>query len=243
MIQLFLYKVKIYFLLVLGDIMKEKNMITAKRMKQCRLSADETLEQIGQLVGVHKTTVRRWETGETERIALPTIQRLAIHYNVSPAWLMGADVPMQIADEQKIDYSEIDNIVPLPKTKKVPLLGTIACGEPILAEENIEDYVNMPETIKGTFALRCKGDSMINARILDGDIVYIKEQQQVENGEIAAILIDNEATLKRVYYYPEKNMLILKAENPKYDDFIYSNEELNNIRILGKAVGFYSRVV
>ena len=70
-------------------------MITAKRLKQCRVSANETLEQVGQLVGVHKTTVRRWETGETERIALPTIQKLAIHYNVSPAWLMGADVPME----------------------------------------------------------------------------------------------------------------------------------------------------
>jgi repressor LexA len=86
--------------------MKEKNMITAKRIKQCRLSADETLEQIGQLVGVHKTTVRRWETGETERIALPTIQKLAIHYNVSPAWLIGADVPMNRIDNE--DRTEID---------------------------------------------------------------------------------------------------------------------------------------
>ena len=127
--------------------------------------------------------------------------------------------------------------------KKVPLLGTIACGEPILAEENIEDYINMPEDTNGTFALRCKGDSMINARIFDGDIVYIKEEQQVNNGEIAAVLIENEATLKRVYYYPEKNMLILKAENSKYNDFVFTDNELNDIKIIGKAVGFYSRVI
>ncbi len=167
--------------------------------------------------------------------------------NVNEAWLMGFDdVPMERIDDRDridIDLTSIPNIEPLPKMKKVPLLGTIACGEPILAEENIEDYINMPEDTNGTFALRCKGDSMINARIFDGDIVYIKEEQQVNNGEIAAVLIENEATLKRVYYYPEKNMLILKAENSKYNDFVFTDNELNDIKIIGKAVGFYSRVI
>lgn len=141
----------------------------------------------------------------------------------------------------KTDISNIKNIEPLPKMKKVPLLGTIACGEPILAEENIEDYINMPERIKGTFALRCKGDSMINARIFDGDIVYIREQPDVENGEIAAVLIDNEATLKRVYKY--ENRIELRPENPTFKVMNFENEELNNIRILGKAVGFFSKVL
>lgn len=164
--------------------------------------------------------------------------------NVNEAWLMGFDdVPMERVEEPIIELSRIANIEPLPKMKKVPLLGTIACGEPILADENIEDYINMPEDTNSTFALRCKGDSMINARIFDGDIVYIKEEQQVNNGEIAAVLIENEATLKRVYYYPEKNMLILKPENSKYNDFVYTDGELNSIKILGKAVGFYSKVI
>ena len=101
----------------------------------------------------------------------------------------------------------------------------------------------MPEDTNGTFALRCKGDSMINARINDGDIVYIKEQPTVENGQIAAVLIDGEATLIRVYYYPEKETLILKAENTKYDDFIYTGTELEAVKIIGKAVGFYSFLV
>lgn len=138
------------------------------------------------------------------------------------------------------NLSKIKNIEPMPTMIKVPLLGTIACGEPILAEENIEDYINMPEETRGTFALRCKGDSMINARIFDGDIVYIREQVDVENGEIAAVLIENEATLKRVY--KNENSVELRPENPMYKPLVFYNEEINKIKILGKAVGFFSLI-
>ena len=124
--------------------------------------------------------------------------------------------------------------------KNVPLLGTIACGEPILAEENIENYVTVDVKANVDFALKCKGDSMINARIFDGDIVYIHSQPDVENGEIAAVLIGNEATLKKVHKYPNK--LVLSPCNPMYDDLVYSEEQLNDIRILGKAVIFVSTV-
>ena len=138
------------------------------------------------------------------------------------------------------NLSNIKNIEPIPTMVKVPLLGTIACGEPILAEENIEDYINMPEKAKGTFALRCKGDSMINARIFDGDIVFIREQPEVENGEIAAVLIEDEATLKRVY--KTENSIELRPENPTFKPLYYQKEEMNKVRILGKAVGFYSNI-
>ena len=83
---------------------------------------------------------------------------------------------------------------------------------------------------------------MVNARLYDGDIVFIRQQSTVENGEIAAVIINNEATLKRVEYFPERNMLILKPENPKYQDLVYLGEELNQIRIIGKAVAFQSDV-
>ena len=105
--------------------------------------------------------------------------------------------------ENEIVFSYPD-ILPLPPTKKLPLLGTIACGEPILAEENIEEYIDVDEEVKADFVLRCKGQSMIEARIFDGDLVYIHQQADVENGEIAAVLIDNEATLKKVYKYVMK---------------------------------------
>lgn len=132
----------------------------------------------------------------------------------------------------------IPGINPISKTYKRPRLGAIACDEPILAEENIEAYDDIPDSIKCDFTLICKGDSMVNARINDGDIVYIKQQSQVDNGEIAAVLIDNEATLKRVYIYEDK--VVLQPENTKYPPFVYTNEDMNNIRILGKVVGFTS---
>lgn len=132
------------------------------------------------------------------------------------------------------------NIMPMPEMRKIPLVGTIACGEPILAEENIEDYVSIPKELAGDFALTCKGNSMINARIFDGDIVYIRQQDTVENGEIAAVLIDNEATLKRVKLLHDR--IILEPENPLYDPLVYRGEEMNSVRILGKAVAFTSAV-
>jgi len=137
------------------------------------------------------------------------------------------------------------NILPLPKTRKIPLLGTIACGEPILATENVAEYVDMDTDVHADFALRCKGDSMINARIFDGDIVYIRKQNSVENGEIAAVLIDgveseSEATLKR--FFRENDKIRLSAENPMYADKQYYGEEMNQVRVIGKAVAFLSTV-
>ncbi|MBR3974372.1 MAG: repressor LexA [Clostridia bacterium] len=167
---------------------------------------------------------------------IPVLTKLASGMNMTLHQLFSAadDMPVDILSPEL--YA--DNIIPLPQTKKIPLLGSIACGEPILAEENIEDFVKLDKDIPADFALRCKGDSMITARIFDGDIVYIRQQPDVENGEIAAVLIDNEATLKKVYKFPNK--IVLSPCNPVYDDLIYMEEQCNNIRILGKAVAFTS---
>lgn len=144
----------------------------------------------------------------------------------------------QAVEKENLGTPFPDNIIPMPKTYRVPLLGTIACGEPILAAENIEDDVDIPEHIHADFALRCKGDSMINARIHDGDIVYIRQQPAVNNGEIAAVLIGDEATLKRVYVYEDH--VVLQPENPSYEPLVYFGETMSTVRILGKAVGFTS---
>lgn len=189
-----------------------------------------TLEEVGDYVGVGKSTVRKWEHGEIENMKRDKIALLSKILKLSPLTFITGEV----------EYGVPDNIVPLPKMKKIPLLGTIACGEPILATENIEALINADEDLNADFALRCKGDSMINARIFDGDIVYIREQPDVEDGEIAAVLIGEEATLKRVYKYPSK--VVLRPENPLYDDMICSKEEMNEVRILGKAVAFLSAV-
>lgn len=197
-----------------------------------RLRIGKTMEQIGAEVGVSKATVQRWESGEIKNIRRDKIAKLAKALDTTPAYLMGWDVTEPAPSAE--------NVIPLPSTRRVPLLGTIACGSPILAEENVEDLVDCPDFVHATFALRCKGDSMIGARILDGDIVYIRQQPDVDNGEIAAVLIEGEATLKRVYKTP--GQLVLQPENPKFSPLVYSGETLDHIRILGKAVYFVSPV-
>ena len=182
------------------------------------------------------TTIQKWETGVSE----PSIAKLKEF-----ADLVGVDVNDIINTNMEIDdlsFPNIPNIYPI-ELKRFPLLGEIACGEPRFASEDRASYVEASTDIQADFCLKAKGDSMINVRIQDGDIVFIREQPSVYNGEIAAVVIDDEATLKRVFYYPEKDLFILKAENPKYDDLIYSKSELDNIRILGKAIAFQSDVI
>ena len=208
-------------------------MNIGQRIKQRRVELGLSVDDIAEKIGKNRATVYRYESSEIEDLPTSILEPLAKALSTTPAYLMGWETD---------NIFSIPNIIPLPETKEIPLLGTIACGEPILAEENIEDYIKLDKAVDAEFALRCKGDSMIGARIRNGDIVYIHQKEDVENGEIAAVLIGNEATLKKVYKYPEKNMLVLKPANPEYEDFIYTGAELEEIRILGKAVGFYSRV-
>ena len=208
-----------------------------KRLKSRRVELGMTQGDIASEIGVAVSTIQRYETGAIDKVKLPVIQAVARVLRVNPDWLIAK------SEEKYWDSTLPDNIIPMPKMRKVPLIGTIACGDPILASENIECEVDIPEHIHADFALRCKGDSMINARIFDGDIVYIRQQPTVENGQIAAVLIGDEATLKRVYFYPESNKLVLNPENAKYEPFIYIGEEISSIRVLGLAVAFTSTVM
>ncbi len=205
---------------------------TGTRIRQLRQQKGLTLLDVARQLGVREATVQRYESGAIKNIKKETIAALAKLFDCSPEYLLGwqpAPSPLPAG------------CIPLPATHSIPLLGTIACGEPILAQENIEDQIAVPEFIHADFALRCKGDSMIGARIRDGDVVYIRSQPDVEDGEIAAVLIGEEATLKRVYKIPGR--LQLRPENPSYPVFEYSGSELDEIRILGKAVGFSSVVL
>lgn len=215
------------------------NMNIGKNIKSKRLENNFTLEDLAKKVGTSKQTIQRYETGVIANIPSDRIELLANALQTTPAFLMGWE--SDSVESQNVQDNPIKNIIPLPQTKKLPLLGAIACGEPILATENVEEYIETPNDISATFCLRCKGDSMINARIFDGDIVYIREQPDVENGEIAAVLIDDEATLKRVYKH-NSNKIVLQPENPIYEPLVFVNEEINNIRILGKAVAFTSAI-
>lgn len=212
-------------------------MSTGKDLKMRRQELGLTMLDVAKKVGVSEATVSRWESGEIANMKRDRILLLADALKVTPGFIMGLD-----ENPDTLNIFSFDNIHPIA-TQKIPMLGEIACGEPVFANEDRESYVEASTEIKADFCLKAKGDSMIGARIMDGDIVFIRNQPSVENGEIAAVIIDDEATLKRVFYYPEKNTLILKPENSKYSDFVYVGEELDSIRILGKAVAFQSDAV
>lgn len=197
-----------------------------------------TLEDVAKRVGVGKSTVRKWETGMIANMKRDKILLIANALGTTPAYLMGWTSEK---NNSSLSVEGVDNIYPI-STQRIPMIGEIACGQPLTCNEDHESYIETNSKIKADFCLCCKGDSMIGARIYDGDIVFIRKQDIVENGQIAAVAIENEATLKRVFYYPEKSKLVLQAENPKYEPLIYVNEELNDVHILGLAVMFQSTV-
>lgn len=207
-------------------------MTTGERIKFRRKEIGFSAEKVADIIGVSPATIYRYEKGDIEKVPGDVLFSIAKALHTTPAYLMGW--------EEAPESISADNIVPIPKMEKIPLLGNIACGDPITAEENLDGFVSAPEEISADFALRCKGDSMIGARILDGDIVLIRQQPDVEDGEIAAVLIDNEATLKRVH--KKTGCLILNPANPAYEPIIIAGEELADVRILGKAVYFISAV-
>lgn len=200
-------------------------------LKQMRRARGLTLEELAAAVGTSKQTISRYEKGIISNVPFDKIEALAVALGVAPADLVGWQSRQQPHHALR------------PVTRKrLPILGEIACGEPIFAEEMHEAYATADGDLDADFCLRAVGDSMIGARIYDGDTVFLRSQDTVENGEIAAVIIDGEATLKRVYYYPEKEKLVLSPENPRYEPFVFVGEELDTIRILGKAVAFQSAI-
>ena len=191
--------------------------------------------------GISKSSLSHYLKGDWEG-KQDVIYKISSAYGVSSAWLMGVDCPMfpeksPTSAPAPLDLFSIPGILPLPKMVQKPLIGTIACGTPILAEQNIDSYIPVPDDIRCDFALRCEGDSMIGAHIMPGASVYIREQPDVENGEIAAVIIEDErATLKRVY--KTDNAVTLMAENSSYAPIIITGEQLQHMRILGRVVAY-----
>lgn len=213
-------------------------------IKRYREKHGLSMDAFAEKANLSKGYISMLEKNENPRTKKPIVPTLETYSSVAAAMNISLNQLVGMVDSSsEINISDVfryDNIFPLPKTKKVPLVGTIACGTPIFADENIEAYIEVPLEYNVDFCLKCKGDSMINARIFDGDIVYIQKQEDVDNGEIAAVLIGEEATLKKVF--KSKDKLTLRAENPLWPDMIYQNEELDEIRILGKALLFLSKV-
>ena len=185
-----------------------------KRLKSLRTSQGLTQEELARKTGyTSRSSINKIELGLVD-LPQSKIAIIAEALGVTPTYLLFGDEGAALPS----------NIRPVVK-KKFRMLGEIACGKPIYASEDFETYVEAASDINADFCLTARGDSMIGARIHDGDVVFIKEQPIVENGQIAAVIIDDEATLKRWYYYPDKNKLVLNPENPKYEPLVYVGEE------------------
>ena len=210
-------------------------MTTGEIIKNLRKSHKMTQEELATKLGFQtKSAICKIEKNQRD-VSQSTIAKLSKIFDVSPSYILGFEERAESPDLSRY------GLRPIVK-KRLPLLGNIACGEPKYANEDRESYIEAGADIEADFCLRANGDSMINARIHDGDIVFIRSMPQVENGQIAAVIIDDEATLKRVYYYAGK-MIVLHAENPKYSDIVYEGADLDKVHILGLAVAFQSDVV
>lgn len=196
----------------------------SRRLRQLRTAKKLSQAELALHLHTSKSSINMYERGEREP-GLAMLGAMAAFFDVSMDELLGQSLP--------------DACRPAADGA-VPLVGRIACGTPVWAEQNIEEYLPLPARCRADFALRCQGDSMTGARIFDGDIVYVRRQPDVDNGEIAAVLIDGEATLKKVFRTPDR--LVLRAENPRYPDRVFVGDEMDRISILGKAVAFTSLV-
>ena len=203
-----------------------------------RLTNGMTQEDLSNLTGIPQSTLSGY-FAKRSTINAGNLQKIADALNVSKE-----DIdPIRFKSQQQKPQSPNPDlskygIISLEnrRTKKIPILGEVACGVPIYAEETYNDYVEVDENIKVDFALRTRGDSMIGDNIVDGDVVLVKKVSMVEPHEIAVVVINDEATLKRVKYDREKDILILEASNPSVPTKLYSGSELEQINILGKVV-------
>lgn len=195
--------------------------------KRCGISQ----EKLADLLGTTKQVISRYERGERS----PKIS-VAKKY----AEILGMTLE-QLNGAYLASGDNVVNMADVP-SRIVPIVGEIACGTPITAEENVTGQVAVPSYASADFALVCKGDSMTGARIMDGDLVCIRQQDDVTDGQIAAVLIDTEATLKRVYHNPD-GTITLVAENPKYPPRIVGLDSTEDVRIIGLATHFISAVV
>ena len=215
------------------DIFKDR-LIEAMNARGMRAA------ELSKRTGLSKARISQYVNGKfipkSDAILL-----MAEALRVSELWLLGKTPDMEPAETEQESAPRPANISPL-RLRRYPVLGEIACGAPILAVEDRDGgYVTAAET-EADFCLTAKGDSMIGARIFDGDEVFIQQTDVVENGEIAAVVVEGEATLKRVYYYPEEEKLVLSPENPAYEPLVFVGQELEDIRILGRAVAFQSKL-
>ncbi|MBN6852285.1 helix-turn-helix domain-containing protein [Staphylococcus warneri] len=193
-------------------------------IKSRRKELNLTLEQVGDLVGVGKSTVRKWETGDIENMKRDKIVKLAKALRVSPSYIMG------IEEEQP-------QLETLP-VKKIPVVSKISAGLPIYSEENLIDYIyfatNKLNSDKEEFGLKVSGDSM-DKIFQDGDIVVVEKDSIVENGQLGVVMINGyNATVKRIRYNGDQIILIPESNNSSHYPQVYGKND--EVKIIGRVV-------
>ena len=216
-------------------------MTIGEIIKHYRTANDLSMDNFGKLASLSKAYISILERGSNPRNNKPVIPSIDTLRAIAQAMNMDLNELINLLDDnQKIKLSENEipeGFSPPPEMVLKPLVGKIACGTPILAEQNIEDYINVPKDVKCDFLLTCDGDSMIDAGIRSGDVVYLIKQPDIDyNGQIAAVRVDGEATLKKVFEYQDK--VVLQPANANYEPLVYIKEEINDLVIEGIATGF-----
>lgn len=203
----------------------------SKRILDTLNAKDISYGELSERTGISKSALQRYATGQTEKIPIDRLQKIAGAIGVTTTYLMGW------ADASSRDLPE--NILPMPKMKQWKVLGATACGEAIHLESDGETVL-APGDIDADFVFRCVGDSMVGAHIFDGDLVFVKSGEEVHDGQIGVVRVGEEYMLKRIYH--GLDCLELRSENPAYPPKIIRGEQ-ENAEIVGKAVKFLSRVV
>nr|DAK71474.1 MAG TPA: Repressor protein CI [Caudoviricetes sp.] len=205
------------------------------RIPELRKERGISMKQAAEQLGMPYTTYVNYEKGVRQPNS-ETLIDLANFYNTSIDYMLGKSND-RLNEHLQVNRDTVlipPGFDPMPDMDTVPLVGRIACGTPITAEQNVEGMVCVPSAWRATFTLICRGSSM-EPRIHDGDLVAIRSQKTVETGEIAAVRIGEEATLKHVYLH--ENFIELRPENPAFESIILTKEEMNTVVIEGKAVG------
>lgn len=221
-------------------------MTIGEIIKNYRTANDLSMDNFGKLASLSKAYISILERGSNPRNNKPVIPSIDTLRAIAQAMNMDLNELINLLDDNrkiKLSENEIpEGFSPPPEMVLKPLVGKIACGTPILAEQNIEDYVNVPKDVKCDFLLTCDGDSMIEAGIRSGDVVYLIKQPDIDyNGQIAAVRVDGEATLKKVFKYQDK--VVLQPANANYEPLVYIKEEINDLVIEGIATGFTHKFV
>lgn len=217
---------------------------TVDRIRELLRTRNISIRELAKMTDIPPTTMHRYlqlKDDEDElKIPLSKLEAIASVLGTTATDLIGWET------DSTLSSLLASNKIRKVKKRKLPLLGNVACGEPTYADLTYDSFVECDGDIKADFCLVAKGDSMINARIFNGDILFVKSQPIVDEGEIAVVLIDDETTVKRVHFERENEgitALFLIPENPTYKSMRYSGENLSRVRILGKVIAGQHRIV